>query len=218
MTDADKYTAEEVAEKLNDYTAVTIPVHINVDVRHTVVELSEAERILREATTIALGDCDCRKTQKNCDKPVHNCLSLNQALEDMRERDSSFHEVSVEEALAVLRESHDAGLVHLAYRKKNGEINEFCSCCECCCWFLSTLKQYDYHAGVVESSHVAQHLPEDCVACGTCVDRCPFDAWQAGENGNKPTLANGKCFGCAVCVTACPSNAIAFVKRSAGNG
>jgi len=213
VTDERKLTPEEIAEKLDHCTATTIPVHIEIDVTHTVVRLTEAEKILRKATVISLGDCYCRKTKGNCDKPVNTCLVLNQKVEGMKEWDSSFHEVSVDKALSVLKESHEAGLVHLAFRNKDGEINMFCSCCDCCCWFLDKLKQFDYHDGVVESSHIAKHLPDQCVACGLCVQKCPFDAWKAGKDGGKPTLAAEKCFGCGVCVTACPSQAIAFVPR-----
>ncbi|MFC2094918.1 ATP-binding protein [Candidatus Bipolaricaulota bacterium] len=213
MADTNKTTPEELAEKLDHYQATTIPVHIDIDVKHTVLELVEAERILRAATLISLGDCNCRKTKKNCDKPVNVCMVLNNPVEESSEWGDSFREVSVEEALEALRVSHEAGLVHLAYRKNNGDISELCSCCECCCWFLGTLKQYDFHDGVVESSHVARHLREECVACGLCVMKCPFDAWVAEEDGAKPTLNEDRCFGCGVCVTACPSNAIAFVER-----
>lgn len=218
MSDAHKYTPEEVAEKLDHYMATTIPVRIDIDVRHTVVDLSEAEKILREASSIALGDCDCRKKGNNCDRPVNVCLAVNQSAETLKEEFTSFQEVPIEKALEALRISHEAGLVHLAFRRRDGEISEFCSCCECCCWFLGRLKQFDYHDGVVESSHVAQHLTEQCVTCGVCVSKCPFDAWQADENGDKPSLATNKCFGCGVCVTVCPANAIAFVTRAVETG
>ena len=214
MSDANKYTPEEVSEKLDHYVATTIPVHIEIDVTHTVVRLTEAETILKAASSIALGDCACRKEHGNCDSPVHACVGLNRPIEEIRKENESFHTVTLDEALEALKISHEAGLVHLAFRNKNGDINEFCSCCECCCWFLGALKQYDYHDGVVESSHIAQHLPDQCVACGLCVEKCPFDAWQAGENGDQPTLVADKCFGCSVCVTACPANAIAFVERA----
>ena len=215
MSDANKYTPEEVAEKLDHYTATTIPVHIEIDVTHTVVKLTEAETILKAAGSIALGDCACRTEHGNCNNPVHVCIGLNRPIEEIKKENDSFHSATLDEALKALKISHEAGLVHLAFRNKHGEINEFCSCCDCCCWFLGILKQYDYHHGVAESSHVARHLPEECVACGLCVSKCPFDAWLAGESGDKPALQEGKCFGCGVCVTACPSNTIAFVERSA---
>ena len=213
MSDNGKLTREEMAEKLDHYTAMTIPVHIEIDVKQTIVNLPEAESLLRKASSIALGDCVCRVEAQNCDKPVHVCLALNRPLEEVQQDGASFHAATIDEALEALKLSHEAGLVHLAFRNKDGEINEFCSCCECCCWFLGNLKKYDYHHGVAESSHIAQHLPDQCVACGLCVQKCPFDAWTAGEDGAKPILATEKCFGCGVCVTACPSHAIAFVLR-----
>ncbi len=214
MSAEKKAQPEEIAEKLDHYRATTIPVHVEVEVKHMVFALDEAERILREATAIALGDCDCRKKKGDCSHPVHNCIAVSHSQEQDREWWSSFQEVTVAEALAVLRESHDSGLVHLAYRRNDGEITEFCSCCSCCCWFLGALKQFDYHDGVVESSRVARHLPELCIACGLCVSKCPFDAWVPAQDGARPSLAVEKCFGCGVCVTACPSHAIAFEPRS----
>lgn len=213
VTDERKLTPEKIAETLDHYTATTIPVHIEIDVKQTMVNFPEAESILRTASSIALGDCVCRKEGQNCDNPVHVCIGLNRPIEEIRKENESFHTATVNDALAALKLSHEAGLVHLAFRNKDGDIKEFCSCCDCCCWFLGKLKQFDYHDGVVESSHVAQHLLERCVACGLCVEKCPFDAWIVGEDGGKPTLNTNKCFGCGVCVTACPSQAIAFVPR-----
>jgi len=204
---------EERAPEVDDYTATTIPVHIEIDVKQTVLDLSEAEQILRDSTSIALGPCVCRSSEKNCDAPVDTCLSLNSASERTVENEEGFRYVDVDKAIEVLRESHRTGLVHLAFRKPDAEITEFCSCCSCCCWFLKKLKQFDYHSAVIESSHIAQHLPERCVASGTCVEKCPFDAWLPAENGGKPTLDPERCFGCGICVTACPANAIAFLPR-----
>jgi len=218
VSDARKTVPEEIAETLDHYQAVTIPVHVDINVRHTVVDLSEAGSILRKADSVALGDCACRSKENACGRPIHVCLVMNQSEEALRKDFPSFEYVTLERALEALRESHEAGLVHLAFRKHDGEITEFCSCCECCCWFLGNLKQFDYHDGVVESAYVAQHLPEKCLACGLCVEKCPFDAWEAGGNGEKPILREEKCFGCGVCVTACPAQAIAFHLREDAGG
>lgn len=218
MSDEQKYTPEEIAENLDYYTATTIPVHIEIDVMQTVVNLAKAERILRNASSIALGDCVCRTKEQNCDNPVHVCLALNRPLEEVRADNDSFDTATVDDALAALRLSHEAGLVHLAFRNKGGEIKEFCSCCDCCCWFLDRLRKFDYHDGVAESSHIAKHSPDQCVACGVCIQKCPFDAWKAGDDAGKPVLMTEKCFGCGVCVTACPSKAIAFILREGQPG
>lgn len=46
---------EDVAEAVDRYTAAAIPVHVEVDMKQTVLNLEEAEKILREADSTALG-------------------------------------------------------------------------------------------------------------------------------------------------------------------
>jgi len=121
----------------DDYIATTIPVRIDIDMKQAVLSLEEAEEVLRDANSIALGPCICRKEAQNCDAPIDVCLSLNHAEGDLYE---GFKPVSVGRALEALRTSHEAGLVHLAYRKPGQPITEFCSCCSCCCWLFKKLK------------------------------------------------------------------------------
>jgi NAD-dependent dihydropyrimidine dehydrogenase PreA subunit len=199
-----------------EYTATTIPVHVDLGSRETVIHLGEAEKILREATAIALGPCICRVTEKNCDAPIDTCLALNSASAEMVEKQPGFRYVDVETALAALETSHKAGLVHLAFRKPGAEITEFCSCCTCCCWFFKELKSFRYSDGIVASSHVARHDVEQCVGCGVCVERCPFGAWELEKGVPTPTFDPERCFGCGVCVSTCPAGAITLVPRDHG--
>ncbi|MFP5213093.1 MAG: ATP-binding protein, partial [Acidobacteriota bacterium] len=48
-----------------------------------------------------------------------------------------------------------------------------------------------------------------CVACGTCVERCPPETLTMGE-ANVPVVDLDRCFGCGVCATGCPEEAIAM--------
>jgi len=43
VSEAKDYSPEEIADALDHYQATTITVHNDIDVRHTVVEFSEAE-------------------------------------------------------------------------------------------------------------------------------------------------------------------------------
>ncbi len=216
MTEPAQQPAAEDPD-VRDYVATTVPVRVDIDVKQVVLDMTEARTILQQATSIALGPCDCRVTQKKCDAPVDTCLALNSASQSAVDNVEGFRYVDVETALEKLRESHEAGLVHLAFRKPGTPITEFCSCCSCCCWFLKELKQFDYHAAVLESSHVARHRVDRCVGCGTCVEKCPFDAWRPVENEGKPALDEAQCFGCGVCISACPVQAIDFVSRDASS-
>lgn len=204
--------AQDVAEAVGHYTATTIPVHVGVAMDQVVLNFQEAEALLRKADSIALGPCECRAKHRRCDAPVDVCLTLNDASAQAAEEREGFRRVTVDEALEILRTSHAAGLVHLAYRKPGLDVTLFCSCCSCCCGFLNTLKRFDYHDAVVESSHVAEHDVELCVGCGLCVTRCPFKAWT--HDSELPTLHRERCFGCGLCVSSCSAGAIAFVPRA----
>lgn len=105
--------APDVGEAVGGYTATTIPVHVEVAMDQVVLNFQEAEALLRKADSIALGPCECRAKHRRCDAPVDVCLTLNDASAQAAEEREGFRHVTVEEALATLRATHQAGLVHL---------------------------------------------------------------------------------------------------------
>ena len=51
-----------------------------------------------------------------------------------------------------------------------------------------------------------------CVACGTCIKECQFDAISI-RNGRKAMIDMEKCVGCGKCVKICPATVIELVER-----
>ena len=51
-----------------------------------------------------------------------------------------------------------------------------------------------------------------CIACETCLDRCPPEALALGDD-DLPVVDLDRCFGCAVCATGCPEEAISMVNK-----
>jgi ferredoxin len=51
---------------------------------------------------------------------------------------------------------------------------------------------------------------EECVACGTCVDRCPVSAISVNEYAE---VDRNVCLGCGLCATECQGNAITIILR-----
>lgn len=48
---------------------------------------------------------------------------------------------------------------------------------------------------------------EECVSCGVCVDTCPCDVLELGDNAAE--VVNGdNCIACGQCMEACPTGAI----------
>ena len=209
------YTEEQVKEITDDLeNAVTIPVNINLGAQHRVYDLSEIKEILEKSERYAVQDCGCKTKYGNCDSPREVCLSINYYADEVLETgESGSKEVSMEEALEVLRISHEAGLVHMAYTMK-GDDTPFliCSCCPCCCHTLGSLVRNGIHTEILTSKYIAQDDTGLCNDCGDCVERCAFQA----RNMVDGSLAydKSKCFGCGLCVSKCPTAAITLTPRS----
>jgi len=153
------YELHEVAEAVDHYAARIIPVHVAIQAKQTILSLPEMEALLSKAGQIALGPCECRQKHGNCDAPVETCLSVGKWAGEEMLAHAGWRIITLSEALGVLRRSHEAGLVHLAYRQRDQEISVICSCCSCCCWFLKALKRFDYHDAIAESAYVATYDP-----------------------------------------------------------
>jgi MinD superfamily P-loop ATPase len=69
------------------------------------------------------------------------------------------------------------------------------------------------------SGHEAVIRQDECVACGTCVTHCRFDAVRQEENGpqgDRFQIDPFACEGCGVCVRFCPEQVIDFEERVCG--
>ncbi len=207
------YTQDDVRKATNNLTGVTIPVHVTVDAQQVVLAQPEMKELLASAEAIAVGACACRESERNCDNPIEVCLALDS---EARERitDRQWREVSLEEALELLEDTYRLGLVHMAYRRGDASIGFACSCCTCCCWPLTALQRFDYHDAITESAFVADYDEAKCIGCGTCVERCPFDAFSLPNAPGTASFSRAKCFGCGLCVSTCPSGAISFAPRA----
>src|SRR4030042_1977257 len=115
-----QYSAEELRDIAGEIeVALTVPVNVEVEAEHRVYDLSEVREVLGGARMIVLQDCGCRADHGNCDSPLDTCLSLDEDAEEaLRAGRYNAREVGLEEALEVLRRSHEAGLVHMAYTLK----------------------------------------------------------------------------------------------------
>jgi Pyruvate/2-oxoacid:ferredoxin oxidoreductase delta subunit len=183
-----------------------------------VLDLSEVEKILRDSENIFLQDCGCRTLHHNCDAPLDTCLAVN-VTDDYAEKwpDRPTRRVTVEEALAALRRSHDAGLVHMAYVFKGEDKPQLvCSCCTCCCHTLGGIVYHGITTQVLTSKLIAEDDDANCTGCGRCVERCVLGARKM-VNGAK-RYDPSRCLGCGLCATTCPTNAIKMVERSGKTG
>lgn len=66
------------------------------------------------------------------------------------------------------------------------------------------------------SGHMALVRPDDCSACGTCVELCAFGAIEQLD-GVPAVVDPTACEGCKLCVELCPEGAIDFPSRHCGD-
>lgn len=92
-----------------------IPVEEAVPADVEIYPYERATELLENAKAWAVVDCICRVQQrlvgKGCDRPVHNCLVFAPA-EGVFDGDQWAEAITKEQAMRILRESEDAGLVH----------------------------------------------------------------------------------------------------------
>ncbi|MBF0119591.1 MAG: 4Fe-4S binding protein [Desulfobacterales bacterium] len=191
-----------------------VPVEKSIDAGKVQVLAPEnVRKIIESSTRIAVTKCTCRLSMKRCDAPIEVCLQINRGADYTIERGSG-REITKEEALEIINQSEQSGLVHVTMNK--ADVGHFiCNCCGCCCQSFSLL--ISNGLSLCDPSRYRPEIDsESCVGCGVCEDRCWFDAIAVGSDGLS-VLTVEKCLGCGQCVIACPNNSITFKEvREAG--
>ncbi|MBR9987462.1 MAG: 4Fe-4S binding protein [Desulfosarcina sp.] len=174
------------------------------------------EAIINKFDDIAVGHCFCRQRRSllgdacNTNAPVLNCFSFGKSARHTSAQGFA-RKVTREEALKILREAEQAGLIHKAFHPGSRESNpetSICNCCKDCCdtlriWRDGTLPMINstYHLSMIDV--------DVCTGCGICLEWCPTDAIALNEDG-VAQRDEGACLGCGVCARFCPESAISL--------
>jgi 2-oxoacid:acceptor oxidoreductase delta subunit (pyruvate/2-ketoisovalerate family) len=165
---------------------------------------------------LAVSTCYCRHEAKlineedHCGKPDEVCMQFGTGAQFVIDRKMG-REITREEANRILEQSEEAGLVHATLNRQ--EIDFLCNCCSCHCVILQTALAQPKPGLATNSGFQPVWEKDLCTACETCIDRCPMEAVQLGEDGF-PNVNLDRCIGCGVCATGCPEDAIQLVERS----
>jgi Pyruvate/2-oxoacid:ferredoxin oxidoreductase delta subunit len=163
-------------------------------------------------------ECVCRREAEilkghSCEKPMKRCGSVG--LPPQTPLGETV--LDREEASKLLTELGKQGHVNLAFYGFTmfADAPQFvgtCNCCACCCAIFHGPEIAGAAEGPQKSNYRAVIDPEECIACGACIERCPVDAIAEDENNdNKLLVERAKCVGCGVCVIGCPTDAIELV-------
>jgi Pyruvate/2-oxoacid:ferredoxin oxidoreductase delta subunit len=181
-----------------------------------IVPSQRVEELIQKFDEIALGHCFCRHYKdmegipcKQTDER-ETCFTFGKSARFTSEQGFS-RMISKEEAMKVLKQAEEAGLVHKAYHPNfdtSKDETSICNCCRCCCAngvdnMIAPMANVTSFLAVVN---------EDlCIGCGTCVKKCHTYAAYLKDN-KKAGRKEERCIGCGVCAHFCPQNAISMVE------
>ena len=189
-----------------------IPIEETIKTGTVLYPYQQLKESIKQARKISVAECICRKearlTGEVCDRPTGNCLSFGVAAEFYIENGLG-REISAEEAVEIIKEADDAGLVHAGANSTH--LSNICNCCPCCCVSLKPISKlgFDKHH-FMNSVFEAIIDSELCIGCGTCIDRCPVNAILVKDIAE---IDRDRCLGCGLCASVCSEEAISLLPR-----
>ena len=193
-----------------------IPVEEAIPFEIEIFPYERASELLEGAGSWGVRNCICRVQQhlvgKGCDRPVESCLVFA-PVEGAFDHSQVDRAITKEEALRILRETEEAGLVHSTGNYRDGH-NYICNCCTCCCGVMRGLAEFGIPTAIARSDFHSVVDDELCIGCGDCVERCQFGALSVPEY--LCVVDYAKCVGCGLCASACATEALHLERRPEG--
>ena len=190
-----------------------IPVESAVEHDQKILDTEEAHKIIDACDNLTLVPCPCRtRTEKmgtrECKdrNPIGFCIMVGISVPyfDMM---GLGRKVTAEQAKSYFDEMQKLGLVGTTENYSDSGHMVICLCCDCCCSVLRGRTRWDNPAAFAPSNFVAR-ANGDCVLCGTCEERCFFDAITMDEELGRAVVDPEKCVGCGVCTIGCDQEAM----------
>ena len=134
---------------------------------------------------IGVGICSCRYGRKKLDEGCADdyrdwCIGVGDMADYLRETGRG-HDITYDEAMAILKKAEDHGFVHQVTNiDGEGKIFAICNCNVKICNALRTSQLFNT-PNLSRSAYVAKVDPQNCVACGRCVEYCPAGAVRLGQ-------------------------------------
>lgn len=211
-----KYLNEEFGGELERGTPLVrvVPITETLKDSSEILPFDALKERLEGVSMMAVAHCPCRQmktfTGDGCEHSLENCMHFGHMARYIVDQGKG-REIDKAEALKILEEATNEGLVHLS-DNIDGMLTTICNCCGCCCAFLQAKRALGRNS-LSRSNYVATVSAEDCCGCGTCEERCPIGAIVVGEDGIA-VVDEAVCIGCGVCVPTCSTETAFLVKRA----
>ena len=163
-----------------------IPVEKAISMENQSVDIEHLSYWLkRYEGHLGVGICSCRYGRKKLDEGCADdyrdwCIGVGDMADYCRETGRG-HDITYDEAMAILRKAEDHGFVHQVTNiDGEGKIFAICNCNVKICNALRTSQLFNT-PNMSRSAYVAEVDPNNCVACGRCVEYCPAGAVKLGQ-------------------------------------
>lgn len=163
-----------------------IPVEKAISMENEAIDIEKLSYWLSKYEgKIGVGRCSCRASRKvlgdGCaDDDYGWCIGVGDFADYCRETGKG-HDITKEEALAILQRAEENGFVHqITNIDGENKIFGICNCNVEICNALRTSQLFNT-PNMSRSAYVAHVDPEKCVACGRCVEYCPAGATRLGQ-------------------------------------
>ena len=168
--------------------------------------------ILRNPQHIVALECPCRSARAEPCYPLDVCLIVGEPFASfvVEHHPQRARRITQQEAADILQAEHERGHVHHAFFK-DAMLQRYyaiCNCCSCCCGAMQARRNGT--PMLASSGYVSRVDEVACIACGECVESCPFDALSLGNYTAE--VDEALCMGCGVCVSQCAEDALSLVR------
>jgi Pyruvate/2-oxoacid:ferredoxin oxidoreductase delta subunit len=204
------YSEAKGVEKITYPLTRVIPIARTIRAGNTIHTYDQVMTYIDKYNVIGVGACYCRQAAKLRGEELHGmpvgvCIWFGEIAENITERLGG-RRVTKEEAREIVDRCEELGLIHMS-RNTTDEIDFMCNCDRWHCEVVGQVLKQSRPGLVFNSGFQPKFDAQRCVACETCIERCPPGALTMGE-ANVLVVNTDRCFGCGVCATGCPENAI----------
>lgn len=192
-----------------------IPVEQTIPVGIEVMPYERASTYIEDARAWGVLPCICRVQRRligeACGHSEENCLVFH-SKPGAFDRTDDIRAITKEEALRILAEAGEEGLVHSTGNTQR-DITYICNCCTCSCSVLRGIAEFGHLNAVGRSDFFVEIDGDLCTGCGACTDRCQFNALALRDDVCVADLQ--RCYGCGACVSSCPVEALSLKQKPA---